>query len=253
MPPVSDADILDFVQPKLDEFHKRRIESLLNLKLDAVLARKNPYLFRVKNITTAQDLVRSLLDAHLSSQEESIFGEFLEQLAVFVCKRAFCGRKSPAEGIDIEFERDGVLYLVAVKSGPNWANSQQIVRLKDTFRKAKRILRSSGYRQQVVAINGCCYGRDRKPDKGDYFKLCGQSFWELLSGDSNFYTRIVEPLGYKAKERNEQFNREYPKVVNRFTREFTNDFCAPDGSILWDKLVRFNSGTQKTLQKAPHP
>ncbi|MHB8174419.1 MAG: PmeII family type II restriction endonuclease, partial [Nitrospirota bacterium] len=21
-------------------------------------------------------------------------------------------------------------------------------------------------------MNGCCYGRDNKPDKGDYFKYC---------------------------------------------------------------------------------
>jgi len=32
----------------------------------------------------------------------------------------------------------------------------------------------------IVAVNGCCYGRDNRPDKGDYLKYCGQRFWEFI-------------------------------------------------------------------------
>jgi len=56
-----------------------------------------------------------------------------------------------------------------------------------------------------------------------------------------FYTTIIEPLGHKAKERNEAFQVEYGKVINRFTAEFIKEFCEPDGTILWNKLVQFNS------------
>ena len=31
------------------------------------------------------------------------------------------------------------------------------------------------------------YGRVNKPDRGDYFKYCGQRFWEFISGDTNLY------------------------------------------------------------------
>ena len=91
-------------------------------------------------------------------------------------------------------------------------------------------------------INGCCYGKDDKPEKGDYRKLCGQRFWEFISGDANLYTEIIEPIGHKAREKNEQFLLEYAKVINRFTREFSQEYCAVNGEILWDKLVQFNSG-----------
>ena len=37
-------------------------------------------------------------------------------------------------------------------------------------------------------------------------------------------------------------NREKGKVANIFTREFIQDFCGPDGEILWKKLIAFNSG-----------
>jgi hypothetical protein len=186
--------------------------------------------------------VKTILDAHLSTQEEGIFGGFLEELAVFICGRVYRGKKSSAEGIDLEFEKDENSYLVSIKSGPNWGNSRQIARMKDDFRRAKRIRGTNTKGIRAVAVNGCCYGKDDNPDKGDYLKFCGQRFWEFISGDENLYTDIIEPLGHKAKEKNEQFQVEYAKVINKFTLEFSKEYCAPDGSILWTKLVRFNSG-----------
>ena len=197
-------------------------------------------LFKAKNILTAQDLVKSLLDAHLSSQEETIFGEFLEGLAIYICQKSYNGKKSAAEGIDLEFEKDGIKYIVSIKSGPNWGNSSQIRKMVENFRKAKRILRSSGRKMHIVAINGCCYGKDNNPDKGDYLKLCGQRFWEFISGMENLYTEIIEPLGHQAKERNEEFLIAYSKLINKFTLEFSKQFC-PSGEIDWEALVRFNS------------
>jgi hypothetical protein len=214
---LNSNDVRAFVEGNIGEFHSRRAESLRNLKLSKVLQRKNPYLFRAKNIMTAQDLVRLLLEAHLSSQEEAIFGEFLEKLAIFVCGKVFGGKKSSAEGIDLEFERDGVTYILAIKSGPNWGNSSQIKRMQESFKKAQRILHTSNQKANIQAVNGCCYGQQGKPDKGDYRKLCGQEFWEFISGDERLYVDIVEPLGYRAKQRNDEFSLEYMRILNMFT------------------------------------
>jgi hypothetical protein len=95
---------------------------------------------------------------------------------------------------------------------------------------------------QVVAVNGCCYGKDSSPDKGDYYKYCGQDFWKFISGNDSLYKEIIEPLGYKAKEKNEEFKTEYNKILNLFVAEFIKDYCFSDGSIDWDKLVEYNSG-----------
>ena len=94
----------------------------------------------------------------------------------------------------------------------------------------------------MVAINGCCYGKTRVADQGDYLKLCGQRFWEFISGDSKLYIDIIEPLGHRAKERNETFQAEYAKAITRFTGEFIADFCTPDGAIIWQKVLELNSG-----------
>lgn len=244
MKPLNLNDVVEFVEHNIGDFHKRRADSLRRLKLSQVLERKNPYLFKAKNITTAQDLVKLLLEAHLSSQEESIFGEFLEALAIFVCGRVFDGKKSPGEGIDLSFEHDNMIYIVAIKSGPNWGNSGQIQRMIDNFKKAQRILKTSNSKANIQAVNGCCYGRENQPIKNDYWKLCGQEFWQFISGNEHLYIDIIEPLGYSAKDRNQEFSEEYGRILNLFTNEFFQSFCT-NGIIDWEKLIEFNSGNKK--------
>ncbi len=237
---LDSSDLKEYVEKNIGQFHKTRLDNIKKLKLGSILKRKNPYLFKAKNITTAADLVRSVVDAHLSSGEETLFGEFLEGLAIYICQNIFNGQKSSAPGIDLEFIRDGIRYIVSIKSGPNWGNSRQIAKMKDDFQKAGKTIRTSKSNVQVVAVNGCCYGKDDKPDKGSYYKYCGQQFWEFISGDPSLFTKLIEPLGHKAKEKNDQFKEEYSRVLNIFTAEFIADFC-DDGCIDWEKLVVFNS------------
>ncbi len=237
-----------YVANHIGDFHSKRLESLCELKLSRVLKRKNPYLFKAKNILTAQDLVKTLLDAHLSSQEETLFGDFLEDLAIFINADIYSGRKSATEGIDLEFDNDGIRYIVSIKSGPNWGNSRQITKMREDFKRAARVLRTSNSSVHVNAVNGCCYGRDSRPDKGDYFKYCGQHFWEFVSGDPDMYTEIIEPLGHKAKEKNESFDKQYAKVINQFTQLFMEHFCT-NGEIIWEELVKFSSSKERLPRK----
>jgi len=239
---LDEKKLAAFIEAGIQDYHKKILERLLELKLSAVLKRKNPYLFKAKALNTSEALVKSVLDAHLSSQEEAIFGGFLEQVAIFVCQEIYGGSKSSAEGIDLEFEADDIRYIISIKSGPNWGNSSQISKMKDHFRKAKRVLGTNSQKQNVVAINGCCYGKCDTPDKGEFLKLCGQHFWGLISGDTSLYTKIIEPLGHQSRERNDSFDEQYAKVINRFVREFLLEYCDDLGEIRWKKLLQYNSG-----------
>ena len=236
---ITDAQITAYVEAHIGTFHDKRLEALEKLQLSDLLL-KNPYLFRSKNLVCAGDLVKSLLDAYLSSQEETLFGDFLEGLAIYVAESVLGGMKSGATGIDLEFVKDGARYIVSIKSGPNWGNSSQVAKMQSDFTTATRVIRQGNAATNVIAVNGCCYGRDANPDKGNYFKYCGQDFWELISGDREFYTRIVEPLGHDAKRRNKDFAGQYGAVANRFTQQFIALFCGDTGAIDWDKLVQYS-------------
>lgn len=236
------TDVVKYVEENIGDFHRARLENLSNLELNKILKRKNPYLFKAKNILTSESLVRTLLDAHLSSQEETIFGGLLEGLAIYVCKKVYNGKKSAAEGIDLEFERDGIGYIVSIKSGPNWGNSSQIKRMIDNFKQAKRVLQTNSSSKNIVAVNGCCYGKENG-DRGYYYKYCGQAFWEFISGNKKLYIDIIDPLGHKAKEKNEEFIRAYSQLINKFTSDFSREYCI-DGNINWTKLVELNSSVR---------
>jgi len=236
-------DVTQYVEKNIGTFHQKRIQSLDDLKLSKVLKRKNPYLFKAKFVLTAEQIIRGIVDAHISSNEETIFGDWLEGIVLFINEKVYGGQKSGITGIDLEFDNEGIRNIITIKSGPNWGNSSQITKMVTDFKTAKKTLRTSNSQLNIVAINGCFYGRDNKPDKGDYFKYCGQVFWEFISGNKDLYIDIIEPLGHLAKEKNEDFIKSYSQMINKFTREFANEFCNDNGEINWVKLVCFNSSS----------
>lgn len=234
----------DWIGKNIDQFHEeKRLKKLRELKLSDLTGRKNPYLFKVKNLNIAADIVRGFMEAAISSSEETQFGNWMEQLAIAVAQKAKGGQKSSAKGIDLELEENGIRYLITIKSGPNWGNSGQIDKMIDNFRKAAKILRTSGHVQQIEFINGCIYGKDTNPykEKG-YYKYCGQVFWRFISGSETLYLDLIEPLGIQSEQYNQQFKEEFEAKLNLLTQEFLREFCTSDGRVDWEKLLKDTCG-----------
>lgn len=239
-------------------FYENRLNNLKQLNLNGVLKRKNPYLFKAKNIEVAGELVQSIVDAFLSSQEETIFGNLLEGFAIYVSKSRDHGFKSELKSVDLEFARDDVYYIVGIKSGVNWGNSDQVNKMRDNFKVAREILRGRGITNEIVAVNGCIYGKDNVPFKKhkdaekQYYKYAGQEFWSFISGDEQLYQEIIKPIDKEARQKDEAFKRAYAAKVNEMTIDFTKDFMAEDNQIDWVKLVDYVSkrgeGRVKSLE-----
>lgn len=66
--------------------------------------------------------------------------------------------------------------------------------------------------------------------------------WQELTGDADFYLKLIRAMEEYPTAHRRKYDREYAKAVNRFTKEFLNEFSSEDGTIDWEKLVRFNSG-----------
>lgn len=238
-------DVRDYVNETVVDFHQRRLKSLEELKLEKLLT-KNPYLFKAKNLLTANALIEDLLSAFLSSSEEKLFGDFLEGLAVFVAQKTCGGHKSTAQGVDLEFFNNETHYIVSIKSGPNWGNSSQQDKLEQDLKTAVARLKQSKRSSNIQPVLGICYGKTKTTFLRGYMKIVGQNFWYLISENPNLYTDIVEPIGYRAREHNEDFAKKKAGIVNMFAMEFIPKFCDPsNGYIDWVKLVQFNSGNYK--------
>jgi site-specific DNA-methyltransferase (cytosine-N4-specific) len=247
-PPSPYQHYYDFLAERvITPFYTDRLKKLNELRLNDVLKRKNPYLFKAKNLEDPSDLVKSIIDAYLSSQEETIFGNLLEAFAIYVSESLYGGFKSTFKSVDLEFERDGIYYIVGIKSGINWGNADQIRAMKDAFKIAKEKLRERGVTGEIRAINGCIYGKDKNPLKVDatdpdktYYKFAGQDFWNFISADDNLYQEIIVPIDEEAKQKDENFKEAYSKKKNEMTRAFMDDFLT-DNLIDWVKLVDFVS------------
>jgi len=115
---IDENDLNEYVENHIEIFHNNKIMNISNLKLTNIFKHKNPYLFRAKNILNAGELIKTILDAHLSSAEETMFGEFLESLAIYICGMIYGGVKSSSPGIDLEFnkKKQAVYCLYKVRS-----------------------------------------------------------------------------------------------------------------------------------------
>ena len=232
-------------------FHEKKLEKIDALTLNGIIKRKNPYLFKAKNSQSASAFIGSVLDASLSSGEETTFGNFMEEIALHVCEQVHGGSKSGIAGIDLEYGSEGKKYIVSIKSGPNWGNAGQIKQMLTNFKTAQKTLQTSGGNRETafIFIEGCCYGMDANPNKGTHYKYCGQDFWKAISGSDSLYKDIIEPIGHKAKEQNEKIQAAAAAKLNILTAQFVENFCDSEGVIDWNKLIEFNSGKKPVKEK----
>lgn len=225
----------------LQDFYDRRLQRLETLKLKDYLKRKNPYLYKAIGTEKASAIVEEILSAYMIASDEGIFGDaFFEPIA----KIASGGTVSPSEGVDIAIETDKKYLAIAVKSGPNIFNSSQKKRQNDEFNTLRsRLLK---LHKQFDALVGHCYGKMKtEPSKTKIYRdRSGQAFWAELTGDPDFYLKLVKLMKDEPSKHRVVYKKVWDCAVNRFTAEFIKDFCSEDGSINWGKLVEFNSGTK---------
>jgi len=236
----NEQEVIKAVANALDEFYTSLIGKLGKLNIKAVMRRKNPYLFRAKAMNGASQIVDALLSAFVSSSEETIFGNvFFEPIATAAAQ----GQKALAEGVDIMVERDDTVYAIAVKSGTSVFNASSKKKQEQNFMAAQKLAQQA--KKRFVPIVGYGYGRKKASERGlpkFYMEFAGQEFWAELTGDDDFYLKLIRYMEALPEKYIEEFDRVYQKAANKLVREFTVEFCCEDGAIDWEKLVKFNSG-----------
>lgn len=231
-PQILEAKIAEL----LDNFYNRRLSVINDLNLGKALSRKNPYLFKAVGVETGQEIVEQLLSAYMSSSDEGIFGDaFFEPLAKF----ASGGTVSPSEGVDIAIETDSKYTAIAVKSGTSVFNADSKKRQIQNFEALEARLKK--LQKHFDPLIGYCYGKKRAKKESKIRQLAGQAFWAEITGDDDFYLKIIRLMKDKPRQHLEEYKVAWDKAVNRFTKQFLNDFCNEDGSIDWEKLTEFNS------------
>lgn len=232
--------IVEAIATALDAFYSSLIAKVNSLNIKSIMKRKNPYLFRAKAMNGAAQIVDAILAAFISSSEETIFGNvFFEPIACAAAQ----GQKALAEGVDIMVERENTIYAIAVKSGTSVFNADSRKKQEQNFMAASKLAQQA--KKRFVAMIGYSYGKKRSSSRGlpkFYSELAGKEFWTELTGDEEFYIKLIRLMDRLPEKYVEDFDEAYQKAANRLVKEFTIEFCNDDGGIDWEKLVRFNSG-----------
>lgn len=140
-------------------------------------------------------------------------------------------------------ERDDTIYAIAVKSGTSVFNASSKKKQEQNFLAAQKLAQQ--VKKRFVPIIGYSYGKKKTTNRGipkAYVELAGQEFWTELTGDDQFYIKLIRFMGILPEKYMGNFEKSYQKATNRLLKEFTSEFCMEDGSIDWEKLVQFNSG-----------
>jgi hypothetical protein len=74
-------------------------------------------------------------------------------------------------------------------------------------------------------------------------------------GDPDFYLKLVRLMKDEPAKHRKEYAPAWDATINRFTAEFIKDFCFTDGSIDWEKLVRFVSEDKalRSIRKLQKP
>jgi hypothetical protein len=225
----------------LNDFHERRIKMLQTLNLRKVLKRKNPYLFKALGTEQAAEIVKKILEAYVSSSDETIFGDaYFEQIA----RNLPNIQVSDSKGCDLILNQENVIHAYALKSGPNPFNSSAKARQNTEFLELKSRLMK--LQKQFDPVLAYAYGRKNKPSSGSfiYRESSGQEFWKEITGDENFYLKLIILMKDEPLKRIDQYQHDWDATINKFTKEFMEDFCLLDGHIDWEKLTKFVSASE---------
>jgi hypothetical protein len=235
---ISSKKLENLIARCLNDFYAHRLAKIKSINIRNILARKNPYLFRAIATEQASEIVGVILSSFLSSSDETIFGnDFFEPIA----REVSGGHAAEAGGVDVVVEKSDTVIAYAIKSGPNPQNKSATDKQALEFNELRsRLLK---LRKQFDPVLAAGYGRKCRPAtaKRAFRMVSGQAFWAELTGDRNFYIKLIRLMKDIPAAHKEAYKPEWDAAVNRLTAEFIADFCYPDGRVNWEQLTEFVS------------
>lgn len=221
--------------------HSRLIQ--IARKPETLLTRRNIFLYRIRAASKkADEIIQNMIDARLSSSEETIFGNILEECAEISCRHGKDGRKSGITGIDLEYvDNIHTRVLIQVKSSKNWGNSSQKKQLLKNFQNASKILKQSHSITNVRCIEGVSYGKKSIKYLGTHEIFVGAHFWNEISGWDDLYYYLFKCVCQHATNGLQDL-QEIKSRTNNDVIEFMRGEMLLDGEYIhWNKLLNYVS------------
>ena len=184
----------------------RHLKNINELTLDKLNV--NPFLINylavvIDGEVTPKSLAKALVYPRVfGTSVSTTFGNVMQDLFVLF-KEYFESEGAITSGVDITFidSIDNRKKYCQVKSGPQTINKDDIETIRRHFRNAKNLARANRLRiTDDDLILGVLYGTPEELN-AHYRKLAedhpvyiGKEFWHRLTGDENFYGRLIKAV-----------------------------------------------------------
>ena len=208
--------------------HRKNTVKLKNIKEFKI----NPFLlsyltkFSKENIT-AKNLAETLIYPRaMGSSINTIFGNSMQNFANNVLGTL----GSPIPGIDIEYTstKDRRKKYCQMKAGPETINNPDVETISRHFNETKRRARLNGTPlDQSDLIVGVSYGTASQLN-GNYKKLindhhytvlAGAAFWEDITGDKNFYAKLINAFADCVAKYELNFATEISAIIDELSKD----------------------------------
>ncbi|GAB6098631.1 hypothetical protein JCM16358_05100 [Halanaerocella petrolearia] len=197
----------DFFREKIAQNHIQNTEKLSNLKE----FNPNPFLTEyLANFLTGNSNPKSIAKALIYPRTlgTSITTSFGTNIQLF-CSNVLDGFGSAISGLDIEFidQVDSRKKYCQIKAGPNTINKDDIKTILDHFTNIKNLARTNNLQ---IGLNdlmvGVLYGEEKQLN--DHYQkinqehpvIAGKEFWYRLTGNKEFYKKLIDAFGEVAIE-----------------------------------------------------
>ena len=151
---VIDKGILELRKSILSSFEDITIKTLLE---------KNPYV--VTTTSNEENFLDEMFNAWFYSSKETKIGKLLEKIALAIVGEE---KKCPAKGIDLDIIKNQIRWLISIKSGSSWGNSQSTKKQGIDFKNAIKTIHLECPTQDVRSMMGICYGKHKMTVDKEY-------------------------------------------------------------------------------------
>lgn len=196
-----------FFKKHIVESHIRNTANLSNLKKFNVNPFLHKYLaqFAFGN-SDPESLAKVLIYPRvLGTSITTTFGNKMQEY----CGTVLSGNGSLVGGMDIEFTDciDGKKKYCQIKAGPQTINKDDVTTICNHFAGAIRLGRTNNLHiTSESCVVGVFYGEPNdlsanyRKIANDYPVYIGKEFWQRLTGDDEFYDRLISSFAETAKE-----------------------------------------------------
>jgi hypothetical protein len=177
---------------------------------------------------------------HKQTSSQTIWGNYLESIAVKICNSVRDGYKSNQTCTDLEWVDQGKKHYRGFKSSPKWANADQ---KKTANNKDKELREQSDFGSYKVLTS---YGKTAKrTNENNFIQLSGQDAWEEISKDQDMYNKVMIGVQLNDKIIRQFLENIYISDMDKSIKWFIQNFTNEDKTINFIKVNNYVSSRNK--------